>query len=305
MAKNINTRVNSMVTIFMTKGLPGSGKTTWARKYQETLGNNKIVRVNKDDLRAMIDNGQWSKENEKFILEVRDAIINQALRRGRHVVVDDTNLDPKHETALRKLASSYTNVGFKVVPFTHETLDTCLQRNSERCGASRVPEKVIREMWSKYLAPPTPKPPVYDPNLADCIIVDIDGTVAIHGDRSPFDWARVGEDTLNTQVAELVQTYLTELDVEVIFVSGRDEVCRQDTQDWLFDYFEGVHFPETPLFMRPKGDTRDDRIIKKEIYDREVVGKYNVRFVLDDRNKVVEMWRSLGLTCLQVAPGDF
>ena len=57
--------------------------------------------------------------------------------------------------------------------------------------------------------------------------------------------------------------------------------------------------------MRQAGDNRDDRIVKREIYEREIKGRYNVRFVLDDRNKVVALWRDLGLPCFQVADGDF
>lgn len=57
--------------------------------------------------------------------------------------------------------------------------------------------------------------------------------------------------------------------------------------------------------MRPAGDQRDDRIVKEEIYRREIEGKYNVRFILDDRDKVVRRWRELGLPCFQVADGDF
>jgi hypothetical protein len=57
--------------------------------------------------------------------------------------------------------------------------------------------------------------------------------------------------------------------------------------------------------MRETGDRRKDSIIKKEIFDRHIRDVYNIEFVLDDRNQVVELWRSLGLTCLQVADGDF
>jgi hypothetical protein len=57
--------------------------------------------------------------------------------------------------------------------------------------------------------------------------------------------------------------------------------------------------------MRKEGDVRKDAIVKGEIYEKNINGKYNVLFVLDDRNQMVEMWRGLGLTCLQVADGDF
>jgi hypothetical protein len=59
------------------------------------------------------------------------------------------------------------------------------------------------------------------------------------------------------------------------------------------------------LFMRKNGDYRKDAIIKKEIFDNNIRGKFNIDFALDDRNQCCEMWRSLGLTCLQVANGDF
>ena len=57
--------------------------------------------------------------------------------------------------------------------------------------------------------------------------------------------------------------------------------------------------------MRKTGDFRKDSIVKKELFDENVRGKYNIEFVLDDRNQVVEMWRSIGLVCLQVADGNF
>lgn len=57
--------------------------------------------------------------------------------------------------------------------------------------------------------------------------------------------------------------------------------------------------------MRPEGDIRKDSIVKREIFENYIRDYYNIQFVLDDRNQVVEMWRSLGLKCLQVAEGDF
>ena len=57
--------------------------------------------------------------------------------------------------------------------------------------------------------------------------------------------------------------------------------------------------------MRKEKDYRQDAIIKQEIYENEIEGKYNIHFVLDDRDQVVAMWRKKGLTCLQVDYGDF
>lgn len=57
--------------------------------------------------------------------------------------------------------------------------------------------------------------------------------------------------------------------------------------------------------MRPAGNMEKDSVIKRRLYEEHIKGTYNVAYVIDDRNQVVEMWRSLGLRCLQVANGDF
>ena len=73
------------------------------------------------------------------------------------------------------------------------------------------------------------------------------------------------------------------------------------TERWLERY--GIDYKY--IFMRAAGDSREDSIVKREIYEGRIAPKFNVKYVLDDRNRVVAMWRSLGLTCLQVADGDF
>jgi predicted kinase len=280
-------------TLYMTVGLPASGKTTWAKaKIAENPGSCK--RINKDDLRAMLDGGKWSRDNEKFILSTRDAIVSSALAAGKHVIVDDTNLAPKHQAVLSELAKK-NGATLEIVSFLGVSLDECIERDRKR--ANYVGEKVIRGMWNQFLAPAAPVVEV-NPDLPYCVIVDIDGTVALMNGRGPFDWHSVHTDTPNVPVCHLVRG----VQDKVIFMSGRDSVCRTATEQWLFanELIGGCD-----LFMRPEGDVRDDRIVKEEIYRREVEGKYNVRYVIDDRDKVVRLWRSLGLTCLQVAEGDF
>jgi hypothetical protein len=88
----------------------------------------------------------------------------------------------------------------------------------------------------------------------------------------------------------------------IIFLSGRTAGCHRATTDWLYGYF-GDNWEE--LYMRPVGDNRKDSVVKMELFDKYVRNRYDVRYVLDDRNQVVEMWRSLGLTVLQVADGNF
>jgi hypothetical protein len=123
------------------------------------------------------------------------------------------------------------------------------------------------------------------------------------GRRRPWDWHRVEEDAPVQPVIDLVWLFIKS-GWDVIFISGRDEVCRAETLRWLRWYF-GHSFPAQALLMRPRGDNRRDAVVKREIYEREIEPYYDVAYVLDDRNQVVEMWRSLGLTTLQVADGNF
>lgn len=134
--------------------------------------------------------------------------------------------------------------------------------------------------------------------MTDAYIFDIDGTLAIRGDRSPFNWSKVGLDTVNEPVRKVLDRL--EIDFPIIILSGRDEVCREETEKWLRD--NSIKYDE--LHMRPKNNNEKDSIIKRRIYD-DIKNRYNILGVFDDRNQVVEMWRSLGLTCFQVAEGNF
>lgn len=88
---------------------------------------------------------------------------------------------------------------------------------------------------------------------------------------------------------------------EIIFVSGRPEEYRKVTQEWFSEHNFGTH----KLFMRKTGDFRKDSIVKEEIYRSAIEPEFNVLFCIDDRKQVVDMWRSIGLTCLQCDEGNF
>lgn len=137
-------------------------------------------------------------------------------------------------------------------------------------------------------------------NKLPCILCDIDGTIAIRGDRGPHDLSLVVEDAPRPNTQRLLQCL--ETNFYVVYLSGRQELCRGATKYWLAAH----HFPNYHgLFMRKDGDNRADEIIKAELYDLHIEPKYQVMAILDDRDKVVKMWRQKGLLCLQVDYGDF
>lgn len=280
--------------LIMTKGLPGSGKTTWAEKYLEEHPNTLLV--NKDDLRGMLFNSEWTGHREKMILSVRDFIVTQGLKSGRDVIVHDTNFAPKHETRLRQLAKEL-KAEFVIQDFTQVPLETCIKQDLLRFTS--VGERVIRQMYNDWLRP-TPPVVEWDLDLPNCIICDLDGTLALFDDKNPYERDFIN-DKCNSSVRYII-SYFKKLGDEKIFIfSGRSGKFKKETEEWLQDeiiFYDG-------LVMREENDKRKDSIVKKEMYEKHIKGKYNVQFVLDDRNQVVEMWRSLGLTCLQVADGDF
>ena len=134
-----------MKTIYLLKGLPASGKSTWAKERIAKDPNTK--RVNKDDLRAMLDNSRWSKANEKFVLKLRDHIIVEALNDGKHIIVDDTNLHPKHEINLKRIAKEH-NAKVEVV-FFDTPVEVCLERDAKR--ENPVGDEVIISMYDRYI----------------------------------------------------------------------------------------------------------------------------------------------------------
>ena len=279
-----------MIKLIMCKGLPASGKSTWARE----MTKKGYKRVNRDDLRSMVDDGVWSKKNEIFIIGCRNEIISNAAAGGYSVIIDDTNLDPKNENDLRAIAS-LLDMKFEIKDFTDVPVDECIERDRKR--AASVGKQVIMRMYNKYLKP---KKSVvnYDPSLPSAIICDLDGTLALHVARGPYETEKCESDEVNYPVLHILRN--TKAD-HVIFCSGREDKFREQTENWL----KGTGVLYSALLMRKTDDLRNDAIIKQEIYENEIKGKVNVLFVLDDRDRVVNMWRNQGLTCLQVDEGDF
>ncbi|MFY1673018.1 AAA family ATPase [Plantactinospora sp. WMMB334] len=296
--------------LIVTRGLPASGKTTFARKLQPG-----VVRVNRDDLRRMLHGErlftQWA---EGQVTVVQRAQVEALLRAGVDVCVDDTNLRSRTVRDWAQLAARF-GADLEVHDFTDVPVQECVRRDAERPERERVGEEAIRRLHDRYLSGrnlplpvPTAEPggpaAVYTPPSGDApeiVLVDIDGTVALLAGRSPYDMSRVGEDHPNPAVIAAVRA-MHAAGHGVVFCTGRDASCRPQTERWLGEH---VGVPYLALHMRAVGDQRRDSVVKREIFDREIRDRYRVVGVFDDRMQVVRMWRELGLTVFQVAEGDF
>jgi predicted kinase len=291
-------------TLTITRGLPGSGKTTWAKTRQPDA-----VRVNRDDLRVML-HGRRIGENwaERQVTLAHRAAVEALLRAGVDVICDDTNLRAR---VVRELAELGMACGAAVVveDFTGVPLEVCIERDAAR--AEPVGEEAIRSMHTRYLAgkrgrldlPVAAPAATYEPptDRPSAILVDLDGTVALMGDRSPYDVTRVHLDLPNEPVIAAVHA-MHAAGHTIIYCSGRTDDGREATEAWLA---KQVAVPYAGLYMRKTGDTRKDSIVKRELFENHIRSRWRVIAVFDDRNQVVRMWRELGLTVFQVAEGNF
>ena len=291
-----------MNKIVFLKGLPASGKTTLAKKMCSEDPN--LKRVNKDDIREELGNPEWSNGFEKKVLETQRGRGIEYLNEGFSIIIDDTNFHKKHTDFWQEIAIKM-NVDFEEI-FLDVNLLECIKRDSLR--PKPVGEKIIRTMYNTYLKRSKVKIDertilIQDELIPHCIICDIDGTLSLMNGRTPYDYPKVITDKVNTPVAKILERY-REMRVEIIYVSGRDEVCRKETETWLRD--NNLWFTKyQQLYMRKNLDFRADTIVKKELYENYIKDNYYIEFVLEDRDSVVKLWRELGLLCLQVYYGDF
>lgn len=140
------------------------------------------------------------------------------------------------------------------------------------------------------------------------IICDLDGTISDYGHRLKFykerDYKAFNEAGINDKPIENICNILRSLkdrETHIVIMTARDESCMADTEKWL----KLNEVPYDALIMRDEGDQSPDHVCKRRLLEKHIPDQKDIWFVLEDRQSVVDMWRGEGLTCLQVAPGDF
>ena len=293
-------------------GAPGSGKSTFARYFIRTEEN--WMRLCRDEFRTMnFNDSLMSKREEEFITDALDATVETLLRKKCNVLLDATHCRAEYLNHYIKKFNGLADISFKCFECdTGELIARCEKRHAET--GRYIPVTAIKrfvgdleELKATFDFSPRPLTQTtfmaekQDTNLPKAIICDIDGTLALMGNRNPYDATNSDKDNLNDAVATVLKTFSAN-GYHILLVSGREEIFREPTVRFL----ERFAIPCQHLWMRRAKDYRKDAIIKKEIFDREVAGKYYIEFVLDDRDQVVEMWRKeTKLNCFQVNYGAF
>lgn len=281
----------------MLSGLPACGKSTYAKEKMESGGN--FVRVNRDLLRTMLHFDKFNYKKEEMTINSEKAIVRAMLSMDKNVIIDDTNLGQRHEDMWKQVALE-EGAKFEKKTFDN-TLGQCIMFNYGR--DKFVPTHRIKEMAMQYKLMPD-----MDKSI---IVVDLDGTVAnlehrLHfiqhenPEANDYDsfFRNVGRDEPIQSTIDLVKQY-SEKGHPIVFVSGRSDVSRTDTMDWL-DYHVKVDYKA--LIMRRAGDKRPDTMVKQNFYDK-YLKHYDIGAVIDDRPSVIRMWEENGVNVIDVGDG--
>lgn len=297
-----------MIKVIFTIGVSASGKSTWALDEVAKSPNTTSI-VCRDNIRHEIAmsrledrgycrgasqtniwkvwNWKWEKEVTNLWWEHFEYLTN----RFTTIICADTNLNrARLDSTKQEIKSRFPTKEFDFEEVLFDiSLEEAIKRDNAR--ADGVGAEVIVKQWYQ-LQDFKNFGEKYTPfkNARKAIIVDIDGTLAHMRDRGAFEWPRVGEDELDQVVYHIVRGYYQQ-GYEIIIMSGRDSVCRPETEDWLVRN----NVPYSMLLMRAKDDMRKDAIVKGELFWQYVAQKFNVEAVFDDRNQVVHFWRSIGL----------
>jgi len=280
----------------VTKGLSFSGKSTWAKEKIAELGAENVVHVEKDQIRkemgADLVKGIRVKENK--VIQKRNEMIMDALKKGKHIINSDTNLSDRanHIENMKALVypkyrDEYT---FIVEDFTHVPFEEILERvkKTDRIEGSEFWEKVVKDQRNKFMETPYME---QDENLEKIILSDSDGCINNVVNRSPYDGSNLHNDTPNEIVVDYLRM-MKERGFKIVIMSGLEDKYQENRENWYKAH--GVPYDE--LYMRKAGDSRKDSIIKRELFDEHIRDKYYVFCLIEDRMQMREMYTNMGLS---------
>ena len=301
-----------MAEIIVLIGISGSGKSTLAKEHCNVP---RTIRVNRDDTRLQLFNAKQSdasyynrkdfKDCELLVTETIDDIIYNALNKDLNVVIDNTNLQLSYINEIISKFNHLAHISLEIVSIdTKEAKERIRNRNGIHFNTDYIDRqandfaKLKKELFGKVLFYPQVSCKV--PTNTDgpsAFLFDIDGTLAIKGDRNIFDDSKLHLDTLIEPVAHVLDA-IDKSGHKVIFLSGRQDSCKDTTTKWLID--NGLWKEGSEIHMRRAKDGRKDSIVKEELFKANIAPRFNVQGIFDDRESVTRNWAKLGVFCFNV-----
>lgn len=294
--------------LIICRGIPGSGKSTWAHAWVAESPETR-VRLNNDDIRRMFG-PYWVPKRENLVHAVKYHSALNIMAMGYDIVVDNMNLNPEEIEFWNDVVKGFNNIqdGFEYViefkEFFNVSLEECLRRDAAR--ENPVGEKAIREIWKRYkhfiqtseVEKYVNNLRLWDSGKPMCVVIDMDSTVCFNTSKRP--WFGDGsteamiDDVPNYGVVELIKAQ----EYPVVVCTGRNKDQHNVTKEWLAN--QGIN--PIAYYMRENGDYRKGVEVKTELMN-QILDKYNVLVVFEDCEPIVKMFRDMGLTVLQPNKG--
>lgn len=302
--------------IIIARGIPGSGKSTWARAWVGESPETRI-RINNDDIRNMLGD-YWVPSREDLVSFIKHKSAVAAMGHGYDIVVDNMNLNPKEINFWETIVNSHNkdtervDLGFTKYKYEIEFKDffipveECIKRDAIR--PNPIGEKTIREIWKKYrhfiqttaVEKYVNNMRAFDLSKPNCVVIDMDSTMCFNMSKRP--WYGKGstemmlDDVPNVNMVKLLQ--IIHKYCPVIVCTGRDTSQKEVTKQWLAKY---DIFP-TKIYMRQANDFRKGVEIKEELIN-QILEEYNIIAIFEDSEPIVQKLRDMGLTVLQPNKG--
>lgn len=312
--------------IILCRGIQGSGKSTWAKEWAEEDPDNR-VRFNNDDIRNMLGK-YWVPSREGIVKIMKDTFTKASMLAGKNIVIDNMNLNPKEVEYWRDLIeynndyytgargefpSTYKANYFYELEFKNFfiSVDECIRRDAMR--PNPIGEKVIKDTWRRYrsfilqeqIKQLKERKLEQDSTKTAAVVVDMDATLCLNITGRPFYGEGAAEGMVNDEpiieVCDMVRTLHKSGDYSLIVLSGREDTpeIREATETWLHCH----DLWPTEVLLRPIGDYSKGEVCKKKLIEH-VLKSYNVKLIIDDNSRCVQMYRDMGLTVLQPNEGS-
>ena len=299
--------------IILTRGIPGSGKSTWAKAWVAESPETRI-RLNWDDMRNMMG-PYWVPSREPINKAMMWCAVNTAAYCDKpyDIVIDNMNLNPKGWKEVEEWIETYNashhakSLNLCYVLYFKDffiPVDECIRRDAMR--SNPIGEKTIKEIWRKYkhfiqttsvtnyVENLLPK----DPSKPDCVVIDMDSTMCFNTNGRPWYGKGSTEAMIDDIPNEGVVNLIKAQNYPVVVCTGRNQDQLGVTEQWLNKH--GI-YPEM-MFFRANNDFRTGVEVKSELMD-EILKIYNVVAVFEDCEPIVTKFREMGLTVLQPNKG--